>query len=228
MNIRESFNRDLQALEDDILEVGSLVQENLVKVTAALAQRDFEQSRKLVKDDKWVNKQRITIGMEAFSLIARQQPMAGDMRLIAAVLEIIGELERIHDYVKGIGNINIMIGEDEIPANLMELLPQMAELAQAMLRDALEAFTARDGQLALRVAKRDDAVDKLYNKTYKRVMRYMNDNPSEASYEMAHRVEWAAHNLERSADRVTNICEWIVYLVTGHYKEVQHETYGKG
>jgi phosphate transport system protein len=228
MNIRESFNRDLQALEDDILEVGSLVQENLVKVTAALAQRDFEQSRTLVKEDKWVNKQRITIGMEAFSLIARQQPMAGDMRLIAAVLEIIGELERIHDYVKGIGNINIMIGEDEIPANLMELLPQMAELAQAMLRDALEAFTARDGQLALRVAKRDDAVDKLYNKTYKRVMRYMNDNPSEASYEMAHRVEWAAHNLERSADRVTNICEWIVYLVTGHYKEVQHETYGKG
>lgn len=220
MNIRESFDRELQALQDDILEVGSLVQENLVKVTAALAQRNFEQSRKLVKEDKWVNKRRIAIGMEAFSLIARQQPMAGDMRLIAAVLEIIGELERIHDYVKGIGNINIMIGEAEVPANLLELLPEMAELAQAMLRDALEAFTARDSELALRVAKRDDAVDKLYNKTYKRVMRYMNDNPSEASYEMAHRVEWAAHNLERSADRVTNICEWIVYLVTGQYKEV--------
>jgi phosphate transport system protein len=228
MNIRESFDRELQALEDDILEVGSLVQENLVKVTAALTQRDFEQSRTLVKEDKWVNKRRITIGMEAFSLIARQQPMAGDMRLIAAVLEIIGELERIHDYVKGIGNINIMIGEEEIPANLVELLPEMAELTQAMLRDALEAFTVRNSQLALSVAKRDDAVDKLYNKTYKRVMRYMNSNESEASYEMAHRVEWAAHNLERAADRVTNICEWIVYLVTGRYKEVQHETYGKG
>jgi phosphate transport system protein len=228
MNIRESFDRDLQALQDDVLEVGSLVQENLVKVTAALVQRDFEQSRKLIKEDKWVNKRRIAIGLEAFSLIARQQPMAGDMRLIAAVLEIIGEMERIHDYVKGIGNINIMIGEEKIPANLMELLPEMAELTRDMLQGALNAFARRNSELALDVAKRDDGVDKLYNKTYKRVMRYMNDNPSEASFEMAHRVEWAAHNLERAADRVTNICEWIVYLVTGHYKEVQHETYGKG
>ncbi|MCA9956087.1 MAG: phosphate signaling complex protein PhoU [Anaerolineales bacterium] len=215
--LRETYTKELRHLQDEILRMGSEVEENLIKVVEALSKRDLSLSEKLVQSDKWFNQRRIDIGTEAFGIIATQQPMASDMRLIAASLEIAGELERIHDYVKGIGNISLMIGATAVPTNLTVHMPEMAEKARFMLHRALDAFTERNAQLAYETIKNDDAVDKLYNKTYRAVVAHMAANPD--AFELAQRLEWAAHNLERAADRVTNICEWIIYLATGEYRQ---------
>jgi len=214
---RETFDKELRHLQDEILRMGSEVEENLVKVVEALVNRDLELSKQMVKADEWFNQRRIDIGMEAFSVIATQQPIAGDMRLIAAVLEIVGELERIHDYVKGIGNISLSIGEEAIPPKLASHLPEMAEKAGQMLHQSLDAFIQRDASMARQVAIQDDAVDRLYNKVYKATVRYIYEN--QEAFEKAQKLEWAAHNLERSADRVTNICEWINYMATGKFQQ---------
>lgn len=215
--LRETYTKELRHLQDEILRMGSEVEENLLKAVEALSKRDLTLSEKLVQADKWFNQRRIDIGKDAFGIIATQQPIASDLRLIASALEIAGELERIHDYVKGIGNISLMIGEAEIPTELTSHMPQMAEKTRTMLHRSLDAFTERNSQLAYETIKSDDEVDKLYNKTYRAVMNYMAVNSE--SFELAQRLEWAAHNLERAADRVTNICEWVVYLATGQYNQ---------
>lgn len=215
--LRETYIKELRHLQDEILRMGSEVEDNLLKVVDSLVKRDLTQSEQLVLADKWFNQRRIDIMNEAFGIIATQQPIASDLRLISATLEIAGELERIHDYVKGIGNISLMIGEAVIPPELVAHMPVMAEKARFMLHRALDAFTERDSRLAYETIKSDDEVDKLYNKTYRSVMHYMADNND--AFELAQRLEWAGHNLERAADRVTNICEWVVYLATGEYKQ---------
>lgn len=213
--LRETYTKELRHLQDEILRMGSEVEENLLKGVDALIKRDLNLSEKLVQADKWFNQRRIDIGNEAFGVIATQQPIAGDLRLIAATLEIAGELERIHDYIKGLGNISLMIGELEVPDELIVHMPQMAEKARYMLHRSLDAFAERNSAIAYEIIKSDDEVDKLYNRTYRAVMNYMAANSD--SFELAQRLEWAAHNLERAADRVTNICEWVVYLASGQY-----------
>jgi len=218
---RQLFERELQHLQDQILQLGSEVEENLVRAVEALKGRNRLVSRQLILADEWINERRVRIGMDGLALIATQQPAAGDMRLIAAVLEIAGELERIHDYAKGIAKINLMIGEDEVPHSLVHLMPQMAENTCQMLRRALDAFSQRDAELARRIPEADDVVDALYYQSYRKIINYVMENP--LAIEHANRLEWAAHNLERSADRVTNICEWVVYMVTGKYTELDKE-----
>lgn len=215
---RQLLDRELQRLQDEILQLGSMVEENLIEAVEVLRRRDMLRSYRLIEADKWVNEKRVNIGMEALTVIATQQPMAGDMRLIAAILEIAGELERIHDYAKGIAKINLMIGEDEVPHSLLYVMPQMAENTRRMLHRALDAFSQRDAELARRIPEADDDVDALYNLTYRQLINYVMAKPT--AIEHANRLEWVAHNLERSADRVTNICEWVVYMVTGNYTEL--------
>lgn len=217
MIIRENYERDLRSMQDEILRMGSEVEENLIKVVDALLQRNIEASGKLVQSDKWFNQRRIDIMNTIFGIIATQQPMASDLRLLAASLEIAGELERIHDYVKGIGNISLMIGEAVVPAELVVHMPDMAEKGRSMLHRSLDAFSQRDSDVAFETIKRDDEVDTLYNETYRAVMAYM--AASNDAFQLAQRLEWAAHNLERAADRVTNICEWVIYLASGEYNQ---------
>lgn len=215
--LRESFIHQLRKLQDEVLRTGSEVEENLVQVVDAFVRRDQALAQKMVKADEWVNSQRISIGMKSLQLIATQQPIAGDMRLLAATFEIVGELERIHDYVKGIGKISLMIGDKPIPASLVYLMPEMASQSQDMLHRALDAFSRNDAELARSIPEEDDLVDDQYYQTYEAVISYVTDNTDQL--EMANWIEWAAHNLERSADRVTNICEWVIYMATGHYAE---------
>lgn len=219
--LRATFDKELQRLEDQIISLGSEVEANIVKSVEALVQRDLTLSQHFITADAQINEQRIQIGLDCLSLIARQQPMAGDMRLIASIIEIVGELERIHDYVKGIGKISLLLGEREILPPIAELMPQMALHARDMLHRALDAFTNRDADLARRIPANDDKVDVLYNRIYREIISYVTQNPLEVEH--ANRLEWAVHNLERSADRVTNICEWIVYMVSGKYVEMDSE-----
>ncbi len=149
--------------------------------------------------------------------IATQQPMARDLRTILAILHITIELERIGDYGAGIARIVLMHGDQELLKPLIDL-PRMAELARTMLRCALDAFVQRDGQLARQVASHDDAVDALYDQVYRELLTYMLQDPH--TIDRATWLLWVAHDLERIGDRVTNLCERVVFLVTGELEEI--------
>ncbi len=216
--LRESFRQELHQLQDEILQLGSQVEENLVAVANAFRERNMAESQRMVQADKWVNQRRLEIMIACLQLIATQQPIAGDMRLIAATMEIVGELERIHDYVKGIGKISLLIGDAEFPDFLTSTMPEMAARSRVMLHRALDAYSRKDAALAKAVPTEDTAIDTLYNQAHRAVTDYIIAHPEKM--EKAHRIEWAAHNLERSADRVINICEWVVYMGTGEYEEM--------
>jgi phosphate transport system protein len=214
---RESFERDLRRLQDEVLALGSLVGRAIIESVESLKARDFEGSRRLIAQDRTVNERRFAIESDTLILIATQQPMASDLRVLAAVLEIAGELERIGDYAKGIAKINLMIGSERLIKPLVDL-PRMAEKASDMLRRALEALMLRDVKLAYAIPGEDDEVDALYNQVYRELLTLMMSNPT--TIDQATYLLWAAHNLERAADRVTNICERVVFMVTGEMAEM--------
>jgi phosphate transport system protein len=219
--LRTAFEGELQSLQDKIISLGSEVEENLILAVEILQQQDDVRAERLIKFDQVINERRISIGLDSLTLIATQQPIASDMRRIAAIIEIVGELERIHDYVKGIAKINIMLGREDDLSELMVTLPMMAEKARDMLEQSLVAFATRDATLAREIPKLDDEVDALYNQFYREIVDYVGENPD--AVHKANLLEWAGHNLERSADRVTNICEWVVYMVDGVYSELDTE-----
>jgi len=218
--IRVTFEQELQKLQDQLLALGSEVEGNIVEAVDVLRERDEIVARRLIAGDHDVNARRIAIMNGALTLIATQQPMAGDMRLIASIIEIAGELERINDYVKGIARISLMIGTERIPEALSGM-PLMAEKTRYMLHLALDAASRKDAELARSIPALDDEVDTLFNELYHKLATYVAENPQ--AIELTNRLGWAAHNLERAADRVTNICEWVVYVATGDYIEMDSE-----
>jgi len=215
--IRESFDQELQRLVDEVLVLGSQVEDALTDAVQALKVRDHEAARALVSQDRAINEKRYEIEADALTLIATQQPMARDLRMIAAVLDLSSELERIGDYAKGIAKIDLMIGEKALVKPLVDL-PTMASKAADMLDQALEAFARRDAQGARSIPPRDDEVDRLYDQIYRDLISLIMDEPDRI--EQANYLLWAAHNLERAADRVTNICERVVFTATGELTEL--------
>jgi len=220
---RRTFDQELHRLQDEVLALGSLVEEALIRSVETLKQRDFAGSRRLIAGDRAINERRYAIEEDTIALIATQQPMARDMRLLAAILEIVTELERMGDYAKGIARINLMIGEQPLIKPLIDL-PVMARKAREMLHAALVAFVERDVQAARSIPKADDEVDALYNQVYRELICYILEDPQ--VIEQANHLMWAAHNLERTADRVTNLCERVVYTVTGELAELSAEDSG--
>jgi phosphate transport system protein len=214
---RETFERELDKLQDDLLVLGSMVEQAVLASIEALKQRDIEASQKIYDADKYINLKRYDIEQATLTLIATQQPMARDLRLLAAILEIITELERIGDYAKGICKINRLLGPEGLVKPLIDI-PIMAELGLSMLQRALSAFVARDADTARAIPNEDKVVDDLYNQVYKDLLNIMIADP--AKIDRANYLLWAAHNLERLADRVTNICERIVFVVTGEITEL--------
>lgn len=215
---RETFDRELQQLQDEVLVLGSLVENAIMESVELLKRRDMEGARRLIREDRRViNEKRFAIESEALTLIATQQPMAGDLRVIAAVIEIAHELERMGDYAKGIAKINVMMGDEPLLKPLIDV-PLMAEKARGMLHRALEAFVNRDVELARAIPKEDDEVDALYNQVYRELLTMMMENPRDI--DRATYLLWVAHNLERTADRVANICERVIFMVTGELVEM--------
>lgn len=215
--LRRAFEEELQRLQDDVLALGSMIEEALVASVTVLKARDFPGSRQLIAADSAINERRYAIEGEALTLIATQQPMAGDLRVLAAILEIAGELERMGDYAKGIARINLMIGPQPLIKPLLDL-PAMAQRVSELLRQALQAFARRDAEAARALARRDDEIDDLYRQVYRElVVRILEDR---SIIEQANQLLWAAHNLERAADRVGNLCERVVYTVTGEFVEL--------
>jgi phosphate transport system protein len=217
MKTRETFDRDLQRLVDDVLVMGSMVQKAVLASVEALKHRDLEKARALMAGDQRINEKRYAIEADALSLIATQQPMAGDLRMLAAVLEIATELERIGDYAKGISKISLLIGNQPLLKPLVDI-PRMAQLGMDMLRRALDAFARKDAEVARAIPKEDEELDHLYNQVYRELLVFILEDTS--TIEQANYLLWAAHNLERAADRVTNICERVVFTATGEMLEL--------
>ncbi len=215
---RETFERQLQTILDQVLVLGSMVEQAVLDSLDALKRRDQVTARRIYDADLQINEKRYAIESGCITLIATQQPMARDVRFLAAIIEIITELERIGDYAKGICKITQIISEEAIDPVLIDNLQQMANLGIDMLRRALDAFVIGDATTAREIPMEDAKVDQLYNQIYRKLMEQMRVDIS--TIDRANHIMWAAHNLERMADRVTNICERIVYVATGEMKEL--------
>ena len=213
---RNAFDQELQDLEKRLQELGRMVEEALVEAVDALKRRDLEKAGQIIDADRSVNERRYAIEHETLVVIATQQPMAVDLRTLAAVLEIATELERIGDYAKGIAKITIKMGTEPFVKPLIDI-PRMAEKARNMLHRALQAFFERDTELARAIPMEDDEMDALYDQIFRELTTYIIADPrlvDRASY-----LIWVAHNLERAADRVVNICERVIFMVTGEVVE---------
>ena len=222
MEIRTGFRRKLREIQDDVLAMGSMVEKANNRAIEALKERDLDKAREIVADDLKINKKRFNIEEKCVQLIATQQPMASDLRAIIGVLNIITEIERIGDHAEGIAKIVVMIG-DEPPLKPLIDIPRMAEKVNSMLHRSLDALINRDANAAKQIVTEDDEVDNLYDQVFRELLTFMVEEPKTIT--RATRLIWVAHNLERSADRVTNICERVVYMVTGKMEELEVSKY---
>ncbi len=214
---REKFEHDLHRLHDEVLALGAMAERAVDESVQALKTQDLGKAEKIIEADRHINERRYAIENEALTLIATQQPMAGDLRDLAAILEIASELERMADYAKGIANVALMIGAEPLIKPLIDI-PRMAAKACDMLHRSLEAFLKKDVEAARAIPKEDSQVDALYNQIYRELITYIIADPK--AIDQATRLTWVAHNLERVADRVGNICERIVFSITGHGEEL--------
>ncbi len=219
---RESFAQELEALQGEMMVLGSMTERAIVRAVEALKARDQEAARQIIADDALINRKRFEIEEACIQMIATQQPMASDLRTIIAILHIIVDLERMADHAGGIARITLLVGDKPHLKPLIDI-PRMAELGVGMLRRSLDAFLRRDAETARAICTEDDAVDALYDQVYRELLTYMLGEPS--TIDRATHLLWAAHNLERIADRVTNLCERVIYLVTGKMEEINVSTY---
>lgn len=216
---RETFDKKIQQIKDEILILGSMVEQAMLDSVAAFKSRDIQAANQLIEEDQPINDKRFALENAILILLATQQPLAHDLRLLAAMLLVSNELERMGDYAKGIANNTLRLGPSDIPIPMSDI-EKMAILGVNMLHRALSAFIKEDLQAAIRIPREDDAVDDLFNKSYRSIVDSMIANPSvidDASY-----LLWVVHNLERFADRVTNICERTVFIISGDLMEMDN------
>jgi len=215
--LRVRLQEELARVERDVLALGAMVEEAIKASVDALVRRDREAAERIIENDRLINERRFAIEADILVLIATQQPIARDLRLLAAMLEIITELERTGDYAKGISRVNLYLGDAPLIKPLIDI-PLMAQKATDMLHRALKAFAERDVEAARAIPREDDEVDALYNRVNEELLRLVIADIK--NLEQANYLLWAAHNLERAADRVTNICERVVFTVTGEMSEL--------
>jgi len=222
MEMRTVFHRKLREIQDDVLAMGSMVEKATSASMESLKERDLELAHRIIEDDLKINRRRFNIEEKCIQLIATQQPMASDLRTIICILSIITEIERIGDHAEGIAKIVIMIG-DEPPLKPLIDIPRMADKVNDMLHRSLDALIGRDAEAAKQIAEEDDEVDNLYDQVFRELLTFMAEDPRTIT--RATRLIWVAHNLERSADRVTNICERVVFMALGKMEEINVSKY---
>jgi phosphate transport system protein len=219
---RATFDRQLLEIQQDMLVMADMVEVAIERSIDSLKNRDVAMARQIIVDDAKINSKRYEIEEKCIELLAMQQPLAHDLRTVIAVLHIIVDLERMGDHAEGNAKVSIMLA-DEPPLKPYIDIPRMAEIAIRMMNDSLEAFKRQDVDLARRTCDLDDDVDALYDQVYREVLVYMLNDPK--TIERATHLTWIAHNLERIADRVTNICERVVYMAEGKIEELNVSKY---
>ena len=216
--LRKTFETEIQQVKDDVLVLGSMVEQAILNTVESLKKRDLKAAEQILRSDLLINTKRFEIENKLMILIATQQPMAHDLRLLASCMEIISELERMGDYAKGIANINLRMGNEPLLKPLIDI-PRMAQIGADMLHRALSAFVNEDVETAKKIPVEDDEVDALYNQVYRELMTFVIQDPT--TIERANWLLWVAHNLERVADRVTNICERTIFIATCEMAEIK-------
>jgi len=217
LHTRGTLERELERTRSDILRMGSLVEGAIERSVESLKNRDPDLAQQVINDDDIINQLRYKIEEECLELIATQQPAAGDLRMVIAAMHIAVELERMADHAEGNAEITKRIYQ-EPPLKPLIDLPIMARIAREMIHAALDAFVARDADAAVQVARRDDEIDDLYQQIFRELLTYMLEDPRTIT--RATHLLWAAHNLERIGDRVTNVCERVIFMTTGKLEEL--------
>jgi phosphate transport system protein len=210
--VRQAFQEQIRELLEDLLEMGQMVTDSIDRAVQSLAEQDAGLAQKVIDFDDEINAVQHDIDEKCLVLIATQQPMASDLRAILAVSNIAAELERIGDYAEGIARLAIKLAGQPLLKPLIDI-PRMAEEGKRMLMTSLEAFARQDVTAAQQVGKQDDTVDALYDQVYRELLVFMMQDPrtiTQATY-----LLWVAHNLERIADRTTNIAERVIFLDSG-------------
>ncbi len=219
---RTAFERQLLAVQEDMLVMAGMVETAIERGIEALKTRNVNLAHQIIEDDLKINRKRYETEDKCLELIATQQPLASDLRTIVSVLHITVDLERMGDHAEGIAKIALMLA-DEPPLKPYIDIPRMAQVASEMLMGSLEAFTDRDPARARAICDQDDEVDALYEQVYRELLTFMINDPR--TIQRATYLIWTAHNLERIADRVTNICERVIYLVEGRIEELNVSKY---
>jgi phosphate transport system protein len=219
---REQYVHQIEDLRGSVVAMSSMVDKAISNAVTALAQRDVRHAEQVVAADRDINEHRWRTEEQALLLIATQAPMAKDLRTIAAAISIVTDLERMADHAAGIAKIAIQTA-DQAPLKPLVDIPRMAGIARGMLHDAITAYIEDDPDAARAIVDRDDDVDALYDQIYRELLTFMLADPT--TIDQATHLLWVAHNLERIADRVTNICERVVFAATGQLEELAVSTY---
>jgi phosphate transport system protein len=222
MDLRATFQKELYDTKDEVLTMGSMVEKALDRAVEALKKRNLTQAHQIIADDVKINEKRFGIENMCIQLIATQQPVATDLRFVVSILNIVTELERIGDYAEGIAKIVVMIG-DEPPLKPFIDIPRMCEITVEMIRGSLKSFIEGDEKLAMEVVSKDNVVDQLYDQVFRELLTFMMADPR--TINRATRLIWVAHNIERAADRATNICERVIFTITGKMQEIGASKY---
>ncbi len=213
---RETLDNKIREHNDVIIELASIVEQAILGSVTALIDCDIAKAKTIYEGDKTINEMRFDLERQALITVATQQPLATDLRLLSSIIDIAGELERIGDYAKGIARIAMRLGEKP-PLRQLVNIPKMAEITADMLHRAIGAFINLDEEAGMSIPQEDDQIDILYNLDYQELLELMisdRENIDRATFHL-----WVAHNLERAADRVTNICERTVFTTSGKLVE---------
>jgi phosphate transport system protein len=219
---RAVFERQLAEVQEDMLVMAGMVENAITQSMEALRLRDVALARRIIENDRDINKRRYDIEEKCIELISLQAPLASDLRTIISVLHITVDLERMGDHAEGIARIALMLS-DEPPIRPLVDLPRMAEMAIEMLHGSVEAYKTHDTKRAREIINIDDGVDELYEQIYHELIMVMVGEPT--TIQRGTYLIWVAHNLERIADRSTNICERVVYLVEGRITDLNVSKY---
>ncbi len=209
---REDFERNLKLVQDEVILLSRMVEKAIFKSIDSLKRRDLESSQQVVDEDDVIDQKQEDIENTCIDLIALEAPMAGDLREIIAAMMVANELERMGDYAEGIAKISLAMGELPPLKPLIDI-PRMADKAVDMLQRSIESYVNRDIEAAAEVFNDDDAVDEMYDQVYRELLTYMMSDPG--TIQRATYLLWVSHDLERVADRTTNIAERVMFLVTG-------------
>ena len=210
--VRQNFDQDLETLRQDLVRMGEIVQVSIKDAVDALAKRDKDLARRVMEGDDVIDRMQVEIEDRCISMIARQQPVATDLRILGTGLKITTDLERIGDHAFDIAKIVLLIGDEPLIKPLVDI-PRMAEISQQMLKDSLQAYLKLDIELAEQVCRADDMVDKLYHQVFRELLTYMLEDAKKIK--QATQLIFVARYLERIADHSTNVAEWVIYLATG-------------
>jgi len=217
MPSRRIFEQQLNSLQDSLIRLSDMVCRAVSDAIAALKGRDLELARQIVVHDRDLNKIRFEVEELCLAMLATQQPAASDLRRIISAMNVVLDLERMGDHAANVAKTVIRIG-NEPPLKPLIDIPKMGEHCCDMLRRALSAYVELDAETAKEISREDDVVDQLYDQVFRELLTYMLED--DRTIKRAMQLLFVAHHLERIADRVTNICERVVYLRTGEMREL--------